>query len=365
MKILIAAFCPLDASYGAAQLALNLAGALRERGHEVVTWSPGVPPARLRWWRDIAWKRSELERFLAGQPPFDVIDAPPVAITPRVSRSAPTVIARSVQPDLRYLYWEIAEAVGRLVSRPLRSIASIVSCVHLGVLVAVGWHRADSILCLGSDEETWMRRRFPWLRARLAHYWAATAKAERAALLNVRTCRQPAAGAKTRFLWIGRWAPHKGTRLLLRFIAERGREHPDDSFTIAGFGVGAEQEVDPELLAKGRVRLVPSFDRGELPGLLAGHDVGLFTSRVEGWGLTLNEMLESGMPILCTSAGGVLDLEGSCGRAGGESRGAECFGLRYLAPPNPDDYASRFTWETIALAYCAHVARRQSTTPST
>jgi glycosyltransferase involved in cell wall biosynthesis len=50
------------------------------------------------------------------------------------------------------------------------------------------------------------------------------------------------------------------------------------------------------------------FQRAELPGLLAAHDAGLFTSRSEGWGLCLNEMLEAGLPVAATSAGGGEDL---------------------------------------------------------
>ncbi|HRC87715.1 MAG TPA: hypothetical protein PK413_19135 [Thermoanaerobaculia bacterium] len=49
--------------------------------------------------------------------------------------------------------------------------------------------------------------------------------------------------------------------------------------------------------------------RVELPGLLERHHAGLFTSVAEGWGLSLSEMLESGMPVWATRAGGVPDLE--------------------------------------------------------
>lgn len=39
-----------------------------------------------------------------------------------------------------------------------------------------------------------------------------------------------------------------------------------------------------------------------------GYDAGLFTSEAEGWGLSLNEMLESDMPVFATEVGGVRDL---------------------------------------------------------
>jgi hypothetical protein len=83
---------------------------------------------------------------------------------------------------------------------------------------------------------------------------------------------------------------------------------PEDSITIAGCGSQATRDCPADLLAGGQLRLVPSFPRADLPGLLAGHDAGLFTSVVEGWGLSLNEMLESGMTVFATLAGGVADL---------------------------------------------------------
>jgi len=309
MRVLIIALCPLKPEYGAAQLALNLAEALRPLGNEVTTWAPGMPPATLRWWHHMSWKRQELERFLEEQPAFDIIDAPPVAITRRVARSAAVVFARSVQPDLRYLKWDFFDAASRLTRRPLSACGAALYCLYLTIAVIIGWHRAAVILCLGSHEEAWMRRRFPWLRDRLGCYFAAASPSEMIRLQQIGAGRTPPHDLSTRFLWIGRWAAHKGTGRLVRFICERARTHPADRFTIAGCGRGAEGDVPTALLATGQVRLIPTFTREELYQLLDDHDAGLFTSNAEGWGLTLNEMLESGMPVFATKEGGVADLE--------------------------------------------------------
>lgn len=308
MRLLIVSFAPLSETYGAAQIALNLAVALRELGHEVITWSPGNPPPGVRWWRHTAWRGRELERFLAAQPPFDAIDAQPVAITRSVGRAARMVVARSVQPDLRYLAAEICEATRQAPCNPVLSAATFVHALYLGALVVAGWRRAGIILCLGSLEATWMRRHFPWWRRKLHVYECALAESERAQLAELKGKRRPPQGPGTRFLWIGRWTAHKGTRRLVRFIRKRTRTHPHDTFTIAGYGAGAEHDVPRRLVEAGRIRLIPSFTRSELFELLAAHDAGLFTSTVEGWGLTLNEMLESGMPVYATEAGGVRDL---------------------------------------------------------
>jgi glycosyltransferase involved in cell wall biosynthesis len=97
---------------------------------------------------------------------------------------------------------------------------------------------------------------------------------------------------------------------------------------------------------------VPLFSRADLPLLLAEHDAGLFTSRAEGWGLVLNEMIESGLPVYATRAGGVDALRSVLGS----------FVQEFPPPPGaipplqPDPgtrgrYEARFRWLTIAERY--------------
>jgi glycosyltransferase involved in cell wall biosynthesis len=307
MRILIVTFCEPLPELGAGQMALNLTAALRERGHDAMSWWPGEPPRGLPWWKHMAWRRRELAAFALREGPFGMIDAPAVAISARVARLAP-VVARSIQPELRYLWVESRASLGHLPQRPVRVVAGLVQAAYVAVLVVMGWHRAQAILCLGSLEFDWMRRRFPWLRSRLHVYCDALNEEDRKQLAILRVSRQPPNGLGTRFLWIGRWAPHKGTRRLVRFLRGWFPANPHDTVTIAGFGEGAERDVPADLMAAGRVRLVPSFRREELVELLRAHDAGLFTSTVEGWGLSLNEMLESGMPVYATNTGGVADL---------------------------------------------------------
>jgi glycosyltransferase involved in cell wall biosynthesis len=197
-----------------------------------------------------------------------------------------------------------------------------------------------------------MRRRFPGWSGKMGLYVCAPSEEEQALLAEVRRRRTaPEPGAGVRFLWIGRWAAHKGTRRLLRFLAGRLAAAPADRFTIAGCGPAAGREMPADWLRTGRVRLVPSFPRAALPDLLAVHDAGLFTSAVEGWGLSLNEMLESGLPVYATEAGAVDDLR-------------PCFpaSLRSFPPPKiiepapledltANGYFERFSWREIARDY--------------
>ena len=196
-----------------------------------------------------------------------------------------------------------------------------------------------------------MRRRFPRWAAKLCSYVAAPPAAEQAAFAEIRRHRLPASpGNGLRFLWMGRWVPHKGTDRLVAFLRQRASQAPRDTFTIAGCGPAAERDCPGDLLASGRLRIVPYFRRDELPRLLTEHDAGLFTSNQEGWGLVLNEMLESGLTVFATSAGGVEDLLPFWGSH-----------LRAFPPPadaalatgalEPTEYLREFSWPAIARRY--------------
>jgi len=281
MRILLVSHPPLSLEHGASQTALNLAAALRERGHDAVAWSPEPLPPRARWWNRWLWQRRRIEEHLEGGA-FDVVDLPAISVSRRIAtrRSVRTVVARSVQPELRYLWLMIQDRLRLLPRAPVRIAAEAATWPMVAREVVAGWRRADVVLCLGTLELEWMRRRFPWARPRLEVYLDAPPPADQEAFAAVRASRAtgPRPDAGLRFLWMGRWVPHKGIKRLLRFLTARAASHPQDSFTLAGCGGEALRDCPPELVRDGRLRIVPSFTRGELPGLLGGHDAGLFTS---------------------------------------------------------------------------------------
>jgi glycosyltransferase involved in cell wall biosynthesis len=351
MKILVVSHPALAAELGAAQVALSLAAALRAAGHEALAWSPEPLPPDTRWWN--LWRRQAhaIERFAEEQGPFDVIDTPAISASARLARCGRLVV-RSVQPELRYLALVVRNDLAHRVSP--RALANAALGLARAAAIVGGWRRAGRILCLGSLELAWMRRRFPRLAPKLGVYVNTLPAEERHALAEVRR-RGRAAGRGARFLWIGRWSAQKGTGRLLRFFQERTLRHPDDTLTVAGTGPAAERDLPPEWLRSGRARILPSFARAELPAILAAHDAGLFTSDVEGWGLSLNEMLEAGLPVYATEAGGVADLRRYFPAA-----------LRPFPPPaeiapapledlEANGYYERFSWPAIARSWESQV----------
>jgi glycosyltransferase involved in cell wall biosynthesis len=350
MRVLLVSHPPLTAELGAAQVALNLAEALRDRGHDAVAWSPAPLPPDTRWWNFWLRQTRGMEEHEEHHGPFDVIDTPAVSASPRLAARTERLVVRSTQPELRYLYSDVkADFTHRIVPSP-RALATAVLALARARAIVGGWERAHRIVCQGSLELDWMRRRYPRWAGKMALWVPAPTKVEQDALAEVRRRRTPRTEEGTCFLWMGRWAAHKGTRTLLRFLAARSASHPQDRFTLAGCGETPRRDLPAAWIESGIVRLVPSYGRDELPALLAAHDAGLFTSTIEGWGLSLNEMLESGLTVYATPAGGVADLK-------------PYWGSRLLPFPPPDgpppesaepdlkDYYERFSWPGIARRY--------------
>ncbi len=312
IRILIATHSPLSAEFGAGQMALNLAEQFRKQGHDVTLWSPHPMPYLPRWWQQLQnaqLVRAKLDEFLDSREPFDVIDSTARLITQKVSRSASVTVSRSVQPDILY----IASGFLNPKDKGLKKIGLFIFNALFGLfcifLSLQGWSRATYILCLGSLELEWMKKWFPWWKNKLFFYLNTISEDEQIELAKIRLNRTQHEQEGIRFIWIGRWVPHKGIKKLVKFIAQRTISNPQDTFTIAGCGDSPEQDFPSEIIQSGKLKIVPSFKRNELYSLLANHNVGLFTSNVEGWGLILNEMLESGLPVFATRSGGVPELQ--------------------------------------------------------
>jgi glycosyltransferase involved in cell wall biosynthesis len=358
MRILIATHSPLFAEFGAGQMAINLAEALKIQGHDVTLWSPHPMPNLTRWWQplqSLQLMRSKLDAFLDTQQHFDVIDCFGVLITKRVARSN-LVVARSVQPDILY----VVDSLFNLQKEGLKKIILLPFNCFFGLiyvfLLLQGWARATYILCLGRLELEWMNKWFPWWKSKLLFYLNALSKDEQFLLTNVRLNRTQKDREVIKFIWIGRWATHKGIKELVEFIIKRAASKSQDTFTIAGCGTTAENNFPSELIKLGRIKIIPSFDRSELCTLLANHDAGLFTSKVEGWGLILNEMLESGMPVFATSAGGVADLQLFFETLKPFPPPPQFKSDFFEIPQDLENYYASFSWNTIAEIYTSKIS---------
>jgi len=345
MRILVVTHPPLEPRLGAAQLAIALAGALRVRGHDVTLWSTSPPANEPRG----ASAEARLTDLLRRSERFDVIDIPANSLSPEIAAQTFTV-ARSFQPEFLYQRADLTAELRRLSPR---LPAHLVRAWRTRALLVSGWRHANRILCLGSLECDWMKGRYPAWQGKLRWYRAAPSEEQRTDLLAVRA-RRSGVDRGGRLLWLGRWAAHKGIAHL-RAMVESVPAVRRRGLTLAGCGDAPLGSWPSAWFESGLVELIPTFDRGGLPSLLERHDVGLFTSTAEGWGLSLSEMLESGMTVFATRSGGVPDLQPYFPETLRSLSADADFTARVPEDIVGNGYLETFSWPAVAEYYERHV----------
>ncbi len=107
-----------------------------------------------------------------------------------------------------------------------------------------------------------------------------------------------------RLAFVGTWIQRKGREdvvAVAHALHEQGV-----SFTLSLLGTGVdESEVVAAFSApvRERLRVVPRYRHEELPGLLRGHEVLLFPSHAEGYGMALVEAMACGLAPVATPVG--------------------------------------------------------------
>jgi len=352
LRILIATHAPLLPEFGAAQMAINLGNALRILGHDVSFWSPHPIPKSIRSWNRYFYMKKGLRTFLQTQPNFDLIDCPSFMISSQIKNKS-LIICRNVQPELLYILSHFNTEHSMSLKDTLKLPLDWFNAILHAISVIYGWSISDHLFCLGSYEYRWMNKWFPCWKNKLVVYYNAISKSDQDKLASIRTNRLRTKDISIKFLWIGRWVPHKGIKELTYFINYWHKIRPHDNFTLAGCGDNFKSKMLQKLSKCSYVKVIPYFAREEVFDLLANHHIGLFTSRVEGWGLSLNEMLESGMPVFATTAGGVEDLKSLLGdRLKSFPPTIESATSNLNLTPWPKElYQQLFTWDSIAKAY--------------
>jgi hypothetical protein len=355
LDLLIASTVPVDARFGAGQITFNLARACRALGREVEIWRPATGRRLLAAWTGHQRLRKEFADFARRRTGFSAIESPSWLSSSRLRELDSRLVVRGVQPELEYMRAE------REASRERGewSVAAGLRDRYVERLVEAGWSRADTVLVLGEAERQAMLASRPQLGSKLRSYVVAPSLEDRAALRRVAAAR-PARrlnAENARFLWIGRWVAHKGTHDLLSFAKVFLTASPAARLTIAGAGNDPRSVIERLGGSIGeQIEIVGQFERAELPDLLARHDAGLFTSRCEGWGISVQEMLESGLPVYGSPAGAVPEL-------------VRWFPSQLRSfPPRPDDrlpdadseaafadYAEDFQWPRIAQDYLSSI----------
>lgn len=104
--------------------------------------------------------------------------------------------------------------------------------------------------------------------------------------------------------WVGRLSDEKKPLLALQMAAAVLKTHPDCHFVMAGDGPqrdGVRDYVDRHRLGR-NVHLLGTIDDPET--LIAGSDIVLMTSEMEGYSLVLVEAQALGIPVVASDVGG-------------------------------------------------------------
>ncbi|MDX6622079.1 MAG: hypothetical protein QOE75_11 [Solirubrobacterales bacterium] len=108
-----------------------------------------------------------------------------------------------------------------------------------------------------------------------------------------------------RIAHIGSYLPHKGTRHLSAALALVLDRHPQASATLLGTGADPDAVLaDFPAALRERVEVLPSYPRGSLPELLAGHAVTVSASIREGFPLGTMEAMACGLVPVVTDIPG-------------------------------------------------------------
>jgi glycogen(starch) synthase len=93
---------------------------------------------------------------------------------------------------------------------------------------------------------------------------------------------------------------------LLRAFADCRAEDPGLTLTLAGEGELRRGllALTAELGLEDAVEFIGAVEPGEIPGLMADHDLLVHTSRHETFGVVVVEALAAGTPVLVTRSGG-------------------------------------------------------------
>ncbi|GAA2081866.1 hypothetical protein GCM10009758_32020 [Microbacterium hatanonis] len=119
--------------------------------------------------------------------------------------------------------------------------------------------------------------------------------------VRTRVKRDP---SRIRALYVGSLTQRKGISYLFSAVRASGRRV---ELTVVGRQVGANAAVDSALRAE-NVNWIPSLAHGAILDLMSNHDVLIFPSLFEGFGLVLMEALSRGLPVISTAHTGAPDI---------------------------------------------------------
>jgi phosphatidyl-myo-inositol alpha-mannosyltransferase len=293
--------CPYawDAPGGVQVHVRELAGCLRERGHEVLVLAPGKHPAEEPWVRVVGRPVSVGYQGTVA----------PICFSPaswvRVGKAL-----RRFQPDVVHAHEPTSPSTAMFVA--LRSRAPVVATFHANVERSRLLTTALPVL-----RPVWRR-----LRVRMAVSQAAKDFYESRFGDGIRivpngcdvelfSSGSPAEVLPPgrRMLWTHRLDPQKGFPVAVDAFAKLASAFPDLWFVVIGDGKDRTALNRLPAPVRSRVRMLGSVAHDRLPGYLAGAEVFVAPALgQESFGLVLVEAMAAGVPVVASDIAGYREV---------------------------------------------------------
>jgi glycosyltransferase involved in cell wall biosynthesis len=148
---------------------------------------------------------------------------------------------------------------------------------------------------------------------------------------------------RNKLAFVGRYHPLKGTRLLANVMSKVLAKYPETTFSLFGTGSTSQEilaDYSPQYHT--RIKVTERYSNDDLPALLTGHGILVFTSISEGFGIAILEAMACGLvPIAVNFQGPANIIEhGISGFINAPTAGAFTSAVERLL----DDVA---TWQTM------------------
>ena len=166
---------------------------------------------------------------------------------------------------------------------------------------------ADLITLINEDEYNFVVNELGYTEKAMLRYNGLSS--ERAENLSDHAKETDRRLATPQVAFIGAWRRPKGTRDLPKIIRIIREHVPNACFLLLGTGRSKEKVLtDIRMKERDSVRVVPAFEYEELPELLSGATVGVLPSYMEGFGLSVLEMLAARLPVVTYDVPGPRDM---------------------------------------------------------
>lgn len=309
MKLLLTIHHLLDRHSGAPGVTLAQAEALRRQGIDVDVYSYDDLPPRLAGPLGLIvfpWMLAWHVLVGKGRGRYDWVDASTgdgwvLGLVPRWCRPRLAMTSHGLEHLVHQQLMEDCRAGRAHVSWKYWLFRG---SLHLW-LIRLTASRSDAVWCLNRQEQRLAIGSFGVPADR--YHLIANGLDPQVPALTAPEAVEPGVGA-VNLAFIGSYIDRKGVANLERMAAMYLVAHPTATLRLLGTGVGADEVRSRfDQAVRDRVKVVPRFERSELPGLLDGAEVVVLPSLCEGYGVAVLDAMACGLAAVVSEACGIAD----------------------------------------------------------